>query len=144
MGRYLLEAVQTTIKTETPIHGNPLRGQDFNDQYLSKPDHIMLQKIAPKVCFYDLMYLPELREEENRSDMHECFFVLSLLAKMARLCIDLEKRQISQNEPGINDYQLRRIFPHGMSIQKLTRCAIGIIVPFRRVIIEYKNILSRL
>ena len=92
MGRYLLEAVQKTIKSENSIHGNPLRNSDFSEQYLQKPENIVLQKIAPKVCFYDLMYLPELREERSGCDMHECFFVLSLLAKIARLCIDLEKR----------------------------------------------------
>jgi hypothetical protein len=62
MGRCLLEAVQKTITSETPIHGNSLRAHDFNDHYLSKPENIVLQKIAPRVCFYDLKYLPELKE----------------------------------------------------------------------------------
>ena len=42
MGRFLLEAVQKTIKSESSIHGNILRNSDFNELYLQRPEMIVL------------------------------------------------------------------------------------------------------
>lgn len=52
----------------------------------------------PRICFYDLKYLPALKDgEEMNSDKQECLFILSLLSKIARICIDEEKNRIIQS-----------------------------------------------
>lgn len=92
MGKVLLEFVQSTIVSQSLIHGKPLHQSCLNGPYLQKPEAIPVQKICPKICFYDLKYLPELKWERSHTDRHECFFVLTLLSKIARLCLDLEKK----------------------------------------------------
>lgn len=145
MNKRLLEFISRCVDqqvNQTPIHGLHLRGPDAERIFPKSLNPI--QRVMPYVCFYDLKYLPELRPEANSSDQHECFFVLSLLSKLARICIDLEKKAIIQEEPEITQHELRRVFPHGISIQKVTRCSIGVIIPFAHLLSDYRRILSRL
>ena len=40
--------------------------------------------------------------------------------------------------------EIRQKLPHGMSVQKLLKCKIGIIVPFESIIPQYQLALSKL
>ena len=56
-----------------------------------------LNKIMPSVAFFDLPYLSDLAiDNERMSDDAEAQFVMSLLSRVANVCLDIEKKELSR------------------------------------------------
>lgn len=127
--KVLLDAVQATIKSDSHNYG---RAVFPGDTVIPEKEPLLVQKLCPKLCFYDLSYLGELKVDKSHSDAHECYFVLGLLSKLSHIVKDIEKSNPDRRTP------------FGMCVQKLLKCTIGIIIPFPQLVSLYRSILSRL
>ena len=135
LSKVLLDAVQATIKSEsTQVRDFSNYGRAVYPQDTSIPEKepLIVQKLCPKICFYDMSYLGELKVDKSHSDAHECYFLLGMLSKLCHIVKDIEKSNPDRRTP------------FGMCAQKLLKCTIGIIIPFPHLVSLYRSILSRL
>lgn len=117
---------------------------------LYAPSGTPLNRIMPPVAFYDLTYLNDLADDNPKvSDDQEAQFVMSLLSRVANVCIEIEKKALAKQHkereekvPLVNFLRMR--LPLGMSCQRLFNCSIGVIVPYADMIPKYKEIFARL
>lgn len=113
-------------------------GREGTMGFTEPPYHLqVLQKLIGKLVFFDLAYLKEIGRGDQRSrwrDNEEVYFVAALLGQLS-----FTIRKLSQQ----GDEQERlRDFVSFNENKILSKCTIGIVVPFPALVRKYEEVLN--